>query len=261
MVEGLHRQTAARTDPLHAYAAHLCGLNLGDLQIDLEAPLLHCAALEWWFNCVECTSHPSVERRRALRASIVERTLAQNVARPSAHQAALLWRVVRAAVSEETLTVLRTRHTVSRLLAQFESCLRRWRWDGQHLKAPVRWPIRGEREVQDNLWAILRAVFDDIEDEDMLPKFGDSSYRADFGIPSLGRLIEAKFARSAADFKSIEKEVLQDLVPYLRLPERYGKVLVFIYDDSCSLQAHDITARSLRSVAGIADVVIVSRPS
>lgn len=125
----------------------------------------------------------------------------------------------------------------------------------------MRWPIRSEREVQDILWVILRAVFGDLEDEDTLPKFGHSSYRADFGVPSLGLLIEAKFARSAADFKAIEKEVLQDLVPYLRSPERYREVLVFVYDDSCSVQAHDITARSLRSVGGVADVVIVSRPS
>jgi len=261
VVVSLRRPTVTRTDPLHAYAGHLCGVNLGELQIDLEAPLVHCAALDWWLSQVECASQSSVERRLALRSSIVERTLAENVARRSAHQAALLWRVLRAAVSEETSAVLRTRHTVSRLLAQFESCLRRWRWDSEHLKAPVRWPIRGEREVQDILWVILRGAFDDLEDEDTLPKFGHSSYRADFGIPSLGLLIEVKFARSAADFKTIEKEVLQDLVPYLRSPDRYREVLVFVYDDSCSVQAHDITARSLRSVDGVADVVIVSRPS
>lgn len=260
VVGGLRRQAATRIDPLHAYAAQLCGINLGELPIDLEAPLVHGAALDWWVSQVTPASQASVERRLALRASIVERTLTENVTRRSAHQAALLWRVLRAAVSEETAAVLRTSHTVSRLLGQFESCLRRWRWDGD-LKARVRWPIRSEREVQDILWVILRAVFDDLEDEDTLPKFGHSSYRADFGVPSLGLLVEAKFARSAADFKAIEKEVLQDLVPYLRSPERYREVLIFVYDDSCSVQAHDLTARSLRSIGGVADVVIVSRPS
>jgi hypothetical protein len=80
-------------------------------------------------------------------------------------------------------------------------------------------------------------------------------------VPSLGLLIEAKFARSAADFKAIEKQVLEDLVPYLKAPERYREVLVFIYDDSCSVQHHDTTIRALRSVAGISDVITVCRPS
>ncbi len=74
-------------------------------------------------------------------------------------------------------------------------------------------------------------------------------------------LIEVKFARAAADFKTIEKEVLQDIEPYRRLPERYREILVFIYDDSCSVQEHDTTRRALRSLQGVAEVLIVSRPS
>ena len=170
-------------------------------------------------------------------------------------------RVLRAAVSEETSAVLRTRSTVSQVLTQFESCLRRWRWDSSDLKTPVRWPIRSEREVQDILWLMLRGVLHDLEDEDTLPKFGHSTYRADLGIPSLGLLIEVKFARTATDFKTIEKQVLEDVEPYRRSPERYREILVFIYDDSCSVQEHETTRRALRSVPGIADVLIVSRPS
>lgn len=108
---------------------------------------------------------------------------------------------------------------------------------------------------------MLRPIAADLEDEDTLPKFGHSTYRADFGIPSLGLLIEVKFARSSADFKAIEKEVLEDLVPYLKAPERYREILVFVYDDSCSVQHHDTTINALRSVPGICDVIVVCRPS
>jgi hypothetical protein len=58
-----------------------------------------------------------------------------------------------------------------------------------------------EREVQDILWLILRPVFDDLVDEETLHTVGHSTYRADFGIPSLGLLIEVKYARMASDFK------------------------------------------------------------
>lgn len=157
--------------------------------------------------------------------------------------------------------MLQSTSTVARLLGQFESCLGRWRWDSHDLKVPVRWLIRSEREVQDILWAILRSAFPDLEDDDTLPKFGHSTYRADLGIPSLGLLIEVKFARSAAEFKEIEKQVLEDIVPYLRSPERYRQVLVFIYDDSCSVQEHETTRQALVTVQGVADVLVVSRPS
>lgn len=74
-------------------------------------------------------------------------------------------------------------------------------------------------------------------------------------------MIEAEFARSAGDFKEIEKQVLEDLVPYLRAPRQYREVLVFIYDDSCSVQQRDTTIRALRSIPGISDVIVACRPS
>jgi hypothetical protein len=257
----MRRDVAARTDPLLAHAAQLCGAKITPPVLDLEAPLGYCAAFDWWLDHGAPAGLVTADQRLALRASIVERALTEGVGRRSAHQAALLWRVLRAAVSEETSAVLRTRSTVSQVLTQFESCLRRWRWDSSDLKTPVRWPIRSEREVQDILWLMLRGVLHDLEDEDTLPKFGHSTYRADLGIPSLGLLIEVKFARTATDFKTIEKQVLEDVEPYRRSPERYREILVFIYDDSCSVQEHETTRRALRSVPGIADVLIVSRPS
>jgi len=42
---------------------------------------------------------------------------------------------------------------------------------------------------------MLRPVFDDLVDEETLRKLGHSTYRADFAIPSLGLLIEVKYAR------------------------------------------------------------------
>lgn len=261
VLSAIARARSTRTDPMVAYAAWLCEVSCPSPQFDLDAPLGYCAALAWWLDRCSTPGYVGAEQRLALQSSITERALTEPVVRRPAHQAALLWRALRAAVSDETSLVLRTKSTVSSLLLQFESCLRRWRWDSEDLKTPIRWPIRSEREVQDILWVMLRSIFHDLEDEDTLPKFGHSSYKADLGIPSLGLLIEVKFARSAADFKGIEKQILEDLVPYLRSPERYREVLVFVYDDSSSVQEHETTKRALQSVAGVADVIVVSRPS
>lgn len=138
--------------------------------------------------------------------------------------------------------------------------MRRWRWDTGTVQKPIQWAITQEREVQDVLWLILRSYFPDLVDEDTLPKLGHSTYRADFGIPSLKLIVEAKFATGRDDFKKIEKEVQEDAIPYLR-DSRYDSLLVFIYDDSGSVQEHEITRRALTEVRGVVDTVIVSRPS
>lgn len=261
VVRGLADAASVRLDPLLAYAAQLAGVSVGRPHFDVEAPLGYCAAVDWWCDQAEAQPFLNVEQRQSLRAALVERGLAEATGHRSAHQAALLWRALRAAIADGSGSLLQSTSAVARILGQFESCLRRWRWDSHDLKVPVRWLIRSEREVQDILWVILRSAFPDLEDEDTLPKFGHSTYRADLGIPSLGLLIEVKFARSAAEFKEIEKQVLEDIVPYLRSPERYRQVLVFIYDDSCSVQEHETTRQALVTVQGVADVLIVSRPS
>ncbi|HTU74503.1 MAG TPA: hypothetical protein VMG38_13390 [Trebonia sp.] len=86
---------------------------------------------------------------------------------------------------------------------------------------------------------ILRPVFDDLVAEEVLPMLGYSTYRADFGIPSLGILIEVKYVRKGSDFKEIEKQVLEDSVAYLNGVTAYKEIVVFIYDDSASVQEHD----------------------
>lgn len=154
------------------------------------------------------------------------------------------------------------RRHVGVVLRRFPKAMRRWRWDTDpKMKNPIQWPITMEREVQDIVWILLSAVFVDLVDEEPLRKFGHSSYRVDFGIPRLGVLIEIKYARSAADFKGIEKEVMEDHVAYLQDRSTYQKIVVFIYDASASSQMHAITEAALMELEHVIDVVIVSRPS
>jgi hypothetical protein len=178
----------------------------------------------------------------------------------SASQAAFIWSSVTSILFHAlTAASLQPSH-VSAVLQNFEPAMKRWRWDGDDIQKPIRWPVTQEREVQDILWLILRSYFPDVVDEDALPKLGHSTYKADFGIGSLKLIIEAKFVTSKDDFKKIEKEVQEDCIPYIR-DLRYESLIVFIYDDSASVQEHDTTRRALLEIPGIVDVVIVSRPS
>lgn len=157
--------------------------------------------------------------------------------------------------------ILRSPSVIVDILSKFESSMKRWRFDNDALDSPIKWPIKSEKEVQDILWIILRPYFVDLIDEETLPKLGHSSYKPDFAIPSLRTLVEVKFAIKRTDFKDIEKEIMQDSVGYLTNTNDYERIIVFIYDHSCSTQEHDETKRALKKVSGIEDVIIVSRPS
>jgi hypothetical protein len=149
---------------------------------------------------------------------------------------------------------------VSVLLSRFADAMRRWRYDtdGDH---PIKWPITSERDVQNIIWIMLRPVFNDLVDEEALRKVGHSTYRADFAIPSLGLLIEVKYARKATDFKGIEKEIFEDYVAYLTEDGPYRKMTVFIYDESASVQEHGTTRNALLKLPNVTEVIIACRPS
>ena len=198
-----------------------------------------------------------------LQARVLHKAAATDASTHGPGHAALIWSAVHASLVRSASELVLSRSHVSIILRRFESAMRRWRWDDPNgVKHPIRWEITGEREVQDILWLMLRSVFDDLIDEETLPKIGHSTCRADFGIPSLRLLIEAKYARKAGDFKTLEKEIMEDSVAYLQeTRDRYDRILVFIYDESASVQEHGLTESSLRGLPRIEDVVIVSRPS
>lgn len=173
----------------------------------------------------------------------------------------LLWNSVNNTITESISEIVLSTNHVILLLNRFEDSLRRWRWDEASKKDPINWPIKNEREVQDIVWLILRSNFEDVIDEEYLPKFGHGASIPDFAIPSLGLLIEVKFVRKKGDFKKVEDEIKVDTVDYLTHNPTYNKIIVFIYDHSCSVQEHSITVRDLKKISGVEDVIIVSKPS
>lgn len=221
--------------------------------------LYQSAFANWVIHHQMHQNEPSQQQLDAERQNILFKT-ATDLHFESASQAAFIWSSVNSILFHALWTAsLQPKH-VAAVLRNFEAAMRRWRWDGDELRKPIRWPVTQEREVQDILWLVLRSYFPDVVDEDTLPKLGHSTYKADFGIGSLKLIIEAKFSTSKNDFKKIEKEIQEDCIPYLR-DLRYESLIVFIYDDSASVQEHDTTRRALLEIPGIVDVVIVSRPS
>jgi len=221
--------------------------------------LYELAFADWAVRHQMHQSEPSLQRLDEDRQSILFQA-ATDLRFESASQAAFIWSTVTSILFYALgAASLQPKH-VAAVLLNFEAAMKRWRWDGDELQKPIRWPVTQEREIQDILWLILRSYFPDVVDEDALPKLGHSTYKADFGIGSLKLIIEAKFATSKDDFKKIEKEVQEDCIPYLR-DLRYESLIVFIYDDSASVQEHDTTRRALLEIPGVVAVVIVSRPS
>jgi hypothetical protein len=89
-----------------------------------------------------------------------------------ASRAALVWSAVHASLVRSVDKLVLSRSHVPILLRRFDAAMRRWRWDDPPVvrQHPIRWEVTVEREVQDILWIILRSVFEDVIDEEILPK-------------------------------------------------------------------------------------------
>jgi hypothetical protein len=220
------------------------------------------AGLHWLATATKNLTTEDPDDLRRLRSRLLSSISLGQAGQVSAPRAALLLEAAAHIVTASIDELILSRNHVGVLLSRFEDAMRQWRYDGDHLEHPVRWPITSEREVQNILWLMLRPVFNDLVDEETLRKVGHSTYRADFGIPSLGLLIEVKYARRASDFKVFEKEIYEDYVAYLTDNEPYRKMAVFIYDESVSVQEHGTTRNALLGrLPNITDVVIACRPS
>lgn len=158
-------------------------------------------------------------------------------------------------VTESTNSIVLTSSHVSKILGNFPSGMKRWKFDENK-----KWLIEDEYDVQSILYLILRSYFVDIEYEDPTPKFGHGSSRLDLKIPQLKTIVEVKYARSSRDFAKIEDEIKIDASDYVQSTE-YRKIIVFIYDSSSSVQDHETTKSAMKKIPNIEDVIIVSKPS
>ncbi len=142
--------------------------------------------------------------------------------------------------------------TLKILLRGFLPCSRRDLLAGQ---------INNEKDVQRIIWTILRTTFQDLVDEESLPRFGVKNYQPDFAIPTLRVLIEVKYVGDAKTLGDLQDELLADVVGYLQAARQsYDRVVLFIYDTTGRVAADTNLSKDLMRDKHVEDVIVVIGP-
>ena len=114
-----------------------------------------------------------------------------------------------------------------------------------------------ERELQEIVWTMLRARYEDAVREETLPRFGSKQYRPDFGVPSRSVLVEAKYLRESAHLGTIQDQILADATAYMGASSGYDAFVVLIYGaNNVALDARNFV-NDLRSINAITEVLLV----
>lgn len=247
---------------LYNYAKYLLDGSIYDISLDIKKlSIEELSIMEYSLRRNMFRHMNQVNILLEIREHLINTIVKSDITDDIDEKAAFIWIAVNESLSIDIHNYLLSANNVSVILARFENAMKRWRYDSDELKQPIKWPIESEREIQDILWLILRSYFDDLIDEEVLPQFGHSFYKPDFAIPALRLLIEVKYAYKKKDFKKLEQEIMIDSVAYLSETQDYDKIIVFIYDESSSVQEHDTTKRDLKKLDAIEDIIIVSKPS
>lgn len=152
---------------------------------------------------------------------------------------------------------------VSKLLKRVPAGLRRWTWEEKSRTQggkPRQWYIENEYHVQNLLYFLLAAVFADIREEEYTRSVGQKKPRVDLEIPSLKLVIEIKFWYRKDKPQKIIGEIAEDTSLYLAQGSPHEQMIAFIWDDSRRTEEHDLLESGIKTLPGIFDVVIVSRP-
>lgn len=150
------------------------------------------------------------------------------------------------------------------LLERIPAGLRKWTWESKPRTANAslhRWHIDNEYHLQNLLWAILAPIFPDLDDEQYLTKIAHKSPRADFHIPSMKIIIEAKFLRPGDSMQKVIDEISSDTGLYNAMGNDCAGIIPVIWDDSARSHEHDYLRQGLKKLPKIIDAIVVARPS
>ncbi|QSA99331.1 hypothetical protein [Methylococcus sp. EFPC2] len=149
------------------------------------------------------------------------------------------------------------------VLRRVPDALKRWPWNSPRQRKPaVTWEIASEYDVQALLFAVMRPLFDDLVDEEHLKSIGYKHPRVDLAIPRLRLIVEAKFLYESTQsgLANIIEEVSADTGLYLSQDNGYDTIVVFIWDNTGSVQHHRALVAGIRKLGGVTDAIVVSRP-
>ena len=154
---------------------------------------------------------------------------------------------------------------VRRIALALPRAMKRWTWDEEAKtprSVPGRWDVEHEYHLQNLLWAILAPLFPDLDDEEYLKSIGQRQPRYDLAVPTLNLIIEAKFVRRGKPFSKVIGEIAEDVALYLRTagtPWRH--IIAVVWDDAARTEEHHEFLQGLRSLDGVAEAVVISRPA
>jgi hypothetical protein len=239
-------------DALVATAAEIVGQAKGAITPDLRTALAERLGLK-----------VSEEEQEAAWALITEMGgVDDGMTRAAAQQVALIFLLKNSAtIRPSAITV----EQVVNLLAGVSASLRHWTWEDKARtpnSAIARWDVENEYHVQNLLWTVMAPVFPDIDDEEWLKSLGHHKPRADFAIPSLDLIVEAKFLRSGKNaFSQVIEEVAADASTYLHQGSPYRHIIVFVWDDMARTEEHAELRKGLLKIIGIRGAIVVPRPA
>lgn len=182
-------------------------------------------------------------------SKLLEQSMLTDIQVGESWKAAILWHVLSDYIhSRSQFPKL---DLITSILSNFDAAMERW---------DSKWKIENEYDIQGILWLVLRTVFDDLRYEESFPKLGRSGHRYDIAVPQLGLIIEVKYTRASSDFQKILDEVSKDAVQ-INTQAVYKDIMVFVYDESCSVEQYAWAKNAIESIDRIKGCVIKSAPS
>lgn len=239
-------------DALVAAASEIVGQSANAMTPDLRTALAERLGLE-----------VSEEDQEATWTLIAEmRDIDDGMTRAAAQQVALHFLLKNSAtIRPGAITV----EQVVNLLGRVSAGLRHWTWEDKARtpnSAIARWDVENEYHVQSLLWAVMAPVFPDLDDEEWLKSLGHHKPRADFAVPSLDLIVEAKFLRSGKNaFSKVIEEVAADASTYLQQGSSYRHIIVVVWDDFARTEEHGELRKGLLRINGIRGAIVVPRPA
>jgi hypothetical protein len=155
---------------------------------------------------------------------------------------------------------------VSRIVANVSKVFLRWVWEKKprttkRTAQARKWHIENEYHVQSLLYAVLKPVFADLEEEKYLTSTGKYQPRADLCLPSLQLIIEVKYWYQGASVRELTEQVASDHSLYLRVDSPYERMIAVIWDEGVRTEQHSEFVRGLSGLTKMYSVIVLARPS
>ncbi len=155
---------------------------------------------------------------------------------------------------------------VVRVIRNIPQIFLRWTWEDKPRTAkrgaqPRKWHIENEYHVQSLLYAVLKPVLPELDEEKYLASTGTYQPRADLCLTSLQLVIEVKFWYRNGSVKDLTEQVASDHSLYLRPDSPYRAMVAVIWDEGARTEEHPEFQRGLGGLGNMKGVVLISKPS